>query len=158
MGGTAMRRYIVLILCSLVGVAAYAQSSETAERPVWTMEFVKVRPGQFGATLGYLDDHWMRIRKEAKRQGAVLSYHRFAENAFVPGDSDQRIVLVTEFKNEAAFLSSENLFALIAEQLPGMVPGVTKPQKENLYEVVGARVFLEFPDTDDVRIKLLTKQ
>src|SRR6516165_1061103 len=115
MGGTAMRRYIVLILCSLVGVAAYAQSSETAERPVWSMEFVKVRPGQFGATLGYLDDHWMRIRKEAKRQGAVLSYHRLAENAFVPRDGHQPIVLLPEFKNESAFVSSQTLFALISQ-------------------------------------------
>lgn len=152
-----MRRYIGLLLCSLVGVAAYTQSPETAERPVWTMEFVKVRPGQFGATLGYLDDHWMRTRKEAQRQGAVLSYHRFAEKTFVPRN-DQSIVLVTEYKNVAAYLSREKLFASIGEQLPSVVPGVIKPQKENLYEVVDTGVFLEEPDTGEARIKLLAKQ
>src|SRR5437667_11818287 len=67
------------------------------EKPVWTMEFLKVKPGMFGFTLGYLDDNWMREREEAKRQGAVLNYLRIAEQD--SGESDRNIVLPTEFKN-----------------------------------------------------------
>jgi hypothetical protein len=63
-----------------------AQSLADSEKPVWTMEILKVLPGQFGPTLGYLDDNWMRVREKAKRQGAVLSYHRIAEGSDPEGE------------------------------------------------------------------------
>src|SRR5437660_4804321 len=75
------------------------------ERPVWTMEVIKVKPEMFGFTLGYLDDNWMRVREEAKRQGAVVSYYRIAEGS---GDTDDRsIMLLTEFKNPIAYGARE---------------------------------------------------
>jgi hypothetical protein len=156
-----MQRHLsaVLLLCSLlVGLVAYAQRSETTGPPVWTMEFIKVRPGQFGPTLGYLDDHWMHVRKEAKRQGAVLSYHRFADAVYEPGNADQDILLVTEYRNFDAYTVRENLFASIAEHLPSLTPGVIKPQKEELYEIVDIRLFLEEPEADGPILKLLAKQ
>src|ERR1700733_10449513 len=51
-----------------------------AEQPVWALEFIKVKPGMFAATMGYLDDNWIPQRAEAKRQGAVLNYNRVADN------------------------------------------------------------------------------
>ena len=52
-----------LFLFSLFAVAGGgAQSPVESEKPVWTMEFIKVLPGKFSPTLGYLDDNWMRIR------------------------------------------------------------------------------------------------
>jgi hypothetical protein len=72
------------------------------------MEFIKVKPGMFGLTLGYLDDNWMRVAEEAKRRGAVVTYHRFVEQS-APG-SDRNIVLVTEFKNQTAYVLREKLF------------------------------------------------
>src|SRR5467141_3645334 len=76
-GGAHMqgRIFAGLFLCSLfIVVGGDAQSPAVADRPVWTMEFIKVKPDNFGLTLGYLDDQWMRIREEAKRQGEILSY------------------------------------------------------------------------------------
>jgi hypothetical protein len=35
-------------------VARAAQSPSDADEPMWTMEVLKVQPGMFGATLGYL--------------------------------------------------------------------------------------------------------
>ena len=46
-----------------------AQIPADKDMPVWTMEVVKLKPGKFGPTLGYLDDLWMRFREDAKRQG-----------------------------------------------------------------------------------------
>lgn len=40
------------------------------QKPVWTMELIKVNAGELGATLDYLDCHWIRAREEAKREGA----------------------------------------------------------------------------------------
>jgi hypothetical protein len=96
------------LLCSLlVALSVNAQQSQTSpppsplntDKPVWALEFVKVKPGMFAATMGYLDDDWIRLRAEAKRQGAVLSYHRVAGEE--SSNSDWDILLMTEYKNRA---------------------------------------------------------
>jgi len=160
-----MQRRILagLFLAFLLVVAGGgAQSPSDSEKPVWTMEFSKVKPGMFGLTLGYLDDNWMRVREEAKRQGAVLSYRRIAETVQItPGSKsgDQNsIVLLTEYKNLAAFVEREKLFALIRKQLPKNTAGIVRPfQQEDLYETVSTRAFLDYSDTDNTRIRLLSK-
>ena len=74
------RIFASLLLCALCFIVrGDAQSPDIAAKPVWTLEFIEVRPNSMGLTLGYLDDHWMRVREEAKRQGAVLGYHRISE-------------------------------------------------------------------------------
>jgi hypothetical protein len=157
------RLFAGLLLCSFVFVVGGdAQKPDAAEKPVWTLEFIKPRPEKFGLTLGYLDDHWMRVRKEAKRQGAVLSYHCISET-FVntPGlkAGDQTIVLMTEYKNPAAFFGRENLFASILERLPSGTPGVfSAAQGIALYETVDSRVFLEEPNDASIGFKLLSRQ
>jgi hypothetical protein len=91
--------------------AYLAQNPLRSEKPVWTMEFIKVKPGMFGLALGFLDDDWMRVREEAKHRGAVLSYHRIGEQA--GAQSDGNIVLLTECKNQATYDGSEKLFESI---------------------------------------------
>lgn len=140
-----------LFLYSLfVVVGGDAQSQAALERPVWTMEFIKVYPEKSGLALGYLDDHWMRIREEAKRQGEILSYHRIQETLLLtPGAKSgepNTIVLLTEYKNMAAFLGREKVFASIRERLPNSMPGVLRLRQEELFEPVGARLFTEVPD------------
>jgi len=155
------RIFAGLFLCSLfIVVGGDAQSP--AERPVWTMEFIKVRPEKFGLTLGYLDDQWMRIREEAKRQGEILSYHRIEETVLIaPGvkvGDPNTIVLLTEYKNMAAFSGREKLFASISEHLPSGTPGVMRQKREDLYETVGTRMFMEVPDDGRTGLKFLAKQ
>ena len=157
------RIFAGFLLCSFVfAVGGDAQSPDRTEKPVWTLEFIKPRPEKFGLTLGYLDDHWMRVRKEAKRQGAVLSYHRISETFVIaPGSQagDQTIVLMTEYKNPAAFFGRERLFASILERLPSGTPGVlSAAQGVDLYETVDSRVFLEEPDDASIQFKLVTRQ
>jgi len=157
------RVFTGLLFCSLFAVVGGdAQSPAVADRPVWTMEFIKVKPDNFGLTLGYLDDQWMGIREEAKRQGEVLSYHRIQETVLVaPGvkaGDPNTIVLLTEYKNLAAFSGREKLFASIREHLPSSTPGVLRQRREDLYEPVGTRMFMEVPDDGRTGLKLLAKQ
>jgi hypothetical protein len=120
-----------------------AQSTSKSERPVWTMESMKVKPGMFGITLGYLDDNWMRVREEAKRQGAVLSYQRIAEEG--SQESDREIVLLTEYKNQAAYDARETLFSAIRKDLPNDTFGVRLlvrlPLRQDLHDIMNTRVF-----------------
>ncbi len=122
-----------------------------------------MRPEKFGLTLGYLDDHWMRVREEAKRQGAVLSYHRISNALLItPGSKsgDQNfIVLLTEYKNLVACIGREKVFAAILEHLPSSTPGVLPAAKrEDLFETVDTRVFLDIPAEASTQFKLLAKQ
>ena len=146
----------LFIVALLIVAGGGAQSPSGTEKPVWTMEFIQVKPGMFGFTLGYLDDNWMRVRQEANRQGAVLSYHRIAEQG--SRESDRNIVLLTEFKNSAAYDTREQLFDSIREQLPNNTSGIVRPPKqEDLYETLSTKVFQDYSDTDKTRFRLLAK-
>src|SRR6266705_4496346 len=157
------RIFAGLFLCSLFFVVGGDAQTDKTERPVWTLELIKVRSENFGPALGYLDDHWMRVRAEAKRQGAVLSYHRISEVLLVASGSKtgdpNSIVLLTEYRNLAAFSGREKLFASILEHLPSSTPGVVPIKREGLFETVETRVFLEQPAVANAtQFKLLAKQ
>src|ERR1700730_11996708 len=109
-------KFLVMTLFSLVtAISANAQQVQLwdappavpsiADKPVWALEFINVKPGTFGATMVYLDDNWIRVRAEAKRQGDVLAYNRIAgvrHMLFPKGSSndDWDILLMTEYKNQ----------------------------------------------------------
>jgi hypothetical protein len=114
--------------------------------------------------MSYLDDQWMRVRAEAKKEGAVLDYHRIHNAVLVtPGrrvGDPSSLVLMTEYKNMDAFMKSEKLFASILERLPKSTPGVLKPQglkPEDVYEIVDSQVFLEEPEVNG-GFKLIAKR
>lgn len=140
-----------LVLCCLCFTAAeQAQVPRvlTLDKPVWTFEFIKAKPGKAGLALSYLDEHWMFVREAAKRQGTVLSYHRISEfAATIPGVKSadpEAILLLTEYKNLKAFQEREKVFGPIAAQLAGTPPVVMSPSNPDaLYETVDTRVFTE---------------
>ena len=149
------RIFAGIFLVSLLTVGGGgAQSPSPSEKPVWTMEFIKVKPGMFGLTLGYLDDNWMRVREEAKHQGAILIYHRIAEQG--GKESDGNVVLLTEYKNHTAYDAREKLFDSIRKQLPNNTSGVFRPHEQgDLYDTVSTRVFQDYSDMDNPRFRLL---
>ena len=157
------RRVAALLLLSLfLAVGGDAQNRETGEKPVWTLEFIQVQPEKFGMAMGYLDDYWMRVRAEAKKQGAVLDYHRIQNAMLVaPGHKvgdPTSVVLLTEFKNMDAYMGSEKLFASIREHLPQNAPGMIKlPQRVDFYKTWDTQVFVEDPDAG-TRFKLLAER
>jgi hypothetical protein len=141
------------LVCVLVVAGGKAQRSADNDKAVWTMEFLKVKPGKFWATMGYLDDNWMRVREQAKLQEAVLDYRRIAEAHGAEGN--QTIVLLTEYKNQAAYDGREKLFASILTKLPAKV--LFFPPAD-LYEILSTRLFDDFTDDQSVHLKLLAKE
>jgi hypothetical protein len=122
------------------------------------MEVVRVKAGELGATLDYLEDHWSRVREEAKGEGAVLSYHRIADQG--GADTDQTIVLLTEYKDQATYREREKLFTSIAksQNLPLVWnlrgnPGMMLDQHADLFESVSTSVYDDYTAPDqNVRI------
>src|SRR5207253_9682217 len=125
------RIFAGLFLCSLFLVVGGDARSRDAmgkpDKPVWALEFVQVNPEKFWGAMGYLDDNWMRVRAEAKKEGAVLDYHRIDNAGIVtPGHklTDLKsVVLLTEYKSMDDFLGSERLFDSIRQRLLKSTPG-----------------------------------
>lgn len=153
-----MRLGLGLVLFSILLVTGSGAQSTAEESPVWTMEVIKAKPGKFGPTLGYLDGYWVRVRSEAKRQGAVLDFHRIADKD--TANTDGTIVLLTEFKNQAAYNGREQLFASILKRLQPSPSGVILPpyKQEDLYDTVSSRVLEDYSDPNSVRLRLLAKK
>jgi hypothetical protein len=149
------RLFAGIALVSLLTVGGgLAQNPSRDENHVWTMEFVKVKPGMFGLALGHLDEDWMRVHEEAKHQGAVLTYHRIGEQGGPQGDGS--VVLLTEYKNQAAYDGREKLFDSIRNQLTKNSSGVIRAQKqEDLYSIVSTRVFEDYSDVAAARFRLI---
>jgi len=149
------RIFACLFLCSLLVAGGMAQIPANKDKPVWTIEFIKVKPGKFEPTLGYLDNNWMRFHEEAKHQGVVLSYYRIAEED--SNESGKTIVLLTEYKNQAAYAGREKLFDSIEKQLGGSAGVVMPYQARDLYETIGTHVFNDYTDAYAARFRLLAK-
>jgi hypothetical protein len=161
-------KFAGVVLCSLlVALSINAQQSQTSppasplnsDKPVWALEFVKVKPGMFAATMGYLDDNWIRLRAEAKRQGAVLSYNRVAGEESSNNDWD--ILLMTEYKNQATYDAREKLFSSILQRLSNKTSEVIKGyKKEELFQSVKTRVLQDFSEDGypQFRFRLLTRK
>ena len=156
-GGAFVQRHIfagVFLVFLLMVSAGGAQAPTDRDKPVWTMEFLRIKPDMFGFTLRYLDDNWMRVREEAKHQGAVLNYSRIAEQD--SRESDRNVVLLTEYKNKAAFDARERLFDSIRKQLPNKPSGVIEvPRREDLFETVSTRVFQDYSEAANTQLRNL---
>ncbi len=126
------------------------------ENPIWALEFIEVQPENFALAMQYLDDHWMRVRAEAKRQGAVLDYHLISNAGIVTPShkvwDEDSIVLLTKYKNMDAFMESQRASRPSAN---GYNRGPLS--REDLFETLNTQVFVEEPDTS-MEFKLLTKQ
>jgi hypothetical protein len=136
-----------------------------ADKPVWALEFIKVKPGTFGPTMVYLDDNWLRVRAEAQRQGAVLTYNRVADErrVLVPAEESSNdewdILLMTEYKNQAAYDGREKLFASILKSLPDNTAGIIQRyKKEDLFQSVKTRVLQDFSENGYPQIRLLARK
>jgi hypothetical protein len=167
-------KFVAIALFSLlIAIGVNAQKLQDAppaaplkaEQPVWALEFIKVKPGMFAATMGYLDDNWIRLRAEAKRQGAVLNYNRVADNrrdrfpAEQSSNNDWDILLMTEYKNQAAYDGREKLFDTLLKRLPNNTSEVIKGyKKDQLFQSVRTRVLQDFSESGYPQLRLLTRK
>ena len=132
------------------------QYYEHQEKPVWIVEYIEIKQGMFGPAMGYLDDNWMRVREEAKHDGSVLAYHRVAEQASDKGSWN--VVLITEFKNQAARDASEKQFDAILKRLPKDTSEVIRGFKpDELFQSVSKRSFQDFSESANPQFRLLSK-
>ena len=119
---TNMNKSLILINCMAVCAAfpnlCRAQSDAPyTEGPVWTITMVKAKPGMTDDYLKTQTKNFKTFNDEAKKQGIVVDYKILLGDASSPHDFD--ILLMTEFKNMAAFDGMRAKLDPIADKLIG---------------------------------------
>ena len=151
-----------LLFASLLALAFFALQAGSAQQTVapgeavWAVDFVRVKPGMFEQTMTYLDSGWIPAHEEAKQQGAILGYHRIAEQSQKTQEWD--ILLMTKYRNQAAYDARESVFApIITEVLRNNRSQMPTLNKKDLYDIVDTRILHDFSEAETPHYKLLGK-
>lgn len=116
---------------------ALGQAKLYTEGSVWSLTFIKLKPGMFDA---YMQDAVVgraREMAEAKKQGLVLSYKVLSGTSANREDWD--ILFMEEYKNWAAFDGLSERLAAIQTKAHGSVEKVVEAslKRTDVREVVG---------------------
>ena len=112
-----LKTFLVSLLCvaSFAAGAAWAADRPYTQGSVWTVTFVRVKPGMSSQYLG--DLHSKQVMDEARKQQLIASYKILGGN---PGNrEDWDLMLLVESKNWAAFDGADGKFDAIVEKLVG---------------------------------------
>ena len=89
---------IALILTlSIVVVAQVSRPYRNGS--VWSIGFIKMKPGMDTAYLNYIATDWKREQEALKKDGQIISYKVLTTEAH--GADDWNIMLLTEYKDAA---------------------------------------------------------
>ncbi len=96
----------VIISLLLVGVSVFAQVSRPYRNgSVWSIGFIRMKPGMETAYLNYVATDWKRDQEALKKDGQILSYKVLQTEAH--GSSDWNLMLLTEYKDMATMEVNE---------------------------------------------------
>lgn len=116
-----VRRYVTTLALSsalaLSSVAVYGQDKPYTEGSVWSVTFVRVKPGMFEVYMREVLPLRKKINEEAKKQGLLVSSHIF--NGPANGKDDFDVMFMDEYKNWAAYDGITAKYDAIAQQVIG---------------------------------------
>jgi hypothetical protein len=109
-------------LCTMLVLMLAAQTGFGQEKPykegsVWTVTFVKVKPGMMDTYLRDLGANRKKLMEQAKKDGLILSERLLSGDA--TGREDFDLILMVEYRNWAAFDGLEDKFRALAEKMVG---------------------------------------
>jgi len=135
-------------LCTMLVLMLAAQTGFGQEKPykegsVWTVTFVKVKPGMMDTYLRDLGANRKKLMEQAKKDGLILSERLLSGDA--TGRDDFDLILMVEFKNWAAFDGLSDKFRALAEKTVGsedkQMQMMTK--RTEVREIVGTKTMQE---------------
>ena len=134
---------VALAVVSALLQPAFAQDKPYREGTIWSLSFVKVKPGMFDVSMREVAPHRKQIMEEAKKQGLVLSYKVLSGNSANPSDWD--VLFMDEYKNWAAFDGLNEKFDAIQSKLIGNEEKQAQimVKRTEVREIVGDKVMQE---------------
>ena len=123
--------------------ASVAQNKPYKEGTVWTVTFVKVKPGMFDVYMRDLSVQRKKLMDEAKKQGLIVSERM--PSGFAAGREDWDLMLMVEYKNWAAFDGLSDKFDALALKVVGSEEKQvqTMVKRTEVREIVGQKTLQE---------------
>ncbi|MCA1628188.1 MAG: hypothetical protein LC742_09525 [Acidobacteria bacterium] len=96
----------LVISLLLLGVSVFAQVNRPYRNgSVWSIGFIRMKPGMETAYLNYVATDWKRDQEELKKDGQILSYKVLQTESH--GPTDWNLMLMTEYKDMATREANE---------------------------------------------------
>jgi len=107
-------------LCSTIVLMLFAQAGFAQDKPfkegsIWSVTFVKVKPGMFDTYIRDLSGNRRPLMEQAKKEGLILQEKMLAGES--AGREDFDLILMVEYKNWAAFDGLSDKFRALAQVL-----------------------------------------
>ncbi|MGQ0763230.1 MAG: hypothetical protein ACT4OT_14625 [Acidobacteriota bacterium] len=108
----------LICLLLLAGISIYAQVSRPYRNgSVWTLAFIRMKPGMESSYLDYIATDWKKNQEESKKAGLILSYKVMTTESHNAGDFN--IILMTEYKDLATMEANEAKADALAQRVVG---------------------------------------
>jgi hypothetical protein len=113
------------------------------EGTVWSITLIRTKPGMSNDYLKHFATNLRSEYEEAKKQGLILSYKLLLGNAAYKDDWD--LLLMTEYKNMAAFDGAEEKWEVIDAKVIGSQEQqkVGYTQRSEMRETFGTKIVRE---------------
>jgi hypothetical protein len=118
---------VVLSLGSLATVA-YADGRDWNDGPVQNVSFVRTVDGHFDDYMHWLATTYKKQQEAAKAAGLITRYEVLVAQPHNPQDAD--IILVTEYKNWAAFDHLGSKLDQVSAKVEGSVEAANKSEAD----------------------------
>jgi hypothetical protein len=133
----------MLVLFVFGTQASIAQDKPYKEGTVWSVSFIKVKPGMFDVYMRDLATARKKLMDEAKKQGLIVSEKMLSGSAV--GRDDWDLMLMVEYKNWAAFDGLSDKFDALALKLVGTEEKQVQMmvKRTEVREIVGQKTLQE---------------
>jgi hypothetical protein len=134
----------LIISLLLLGVSVFAQVSRPYRNgSVWSIGFIRMKPGMETAYLNYVATDWKRDQEALKKDGLILSYKVLQTEAH--GATDWNLMLLTEYKDMATLEANEAKEDALYQRTVGNDEKQRQGYRERLEirEVTGGRLARE---------------
>lgn len=106
---------VLLLMVSVVVVAQVNRPFRSGS--VWSVSFIRMKPGMENAYLNYIATEWKREQEAFKKDGQILSYKVITTEAH--GSNDWNIMLMSEYKDLATMEANETKADNLAQTVSG---------------------------------------
>jgi hypothetical protein len=108
----------LVLLVLIVGISAFAQVNRPYHNgSVWTISFIRMKPGMETAYLNYLAGQWKANQEAAKKDGLILSYKVIGAEGHSP--ADWNLMLLIEYKDLATMEANEDKGDALVQKMVG---------------------------------------
>jgi hypothetical protein len=108
----------LVLLVLIVGISAFAQVNRPYHNgSVWTISFIRMKPGMETAYLNYLAGQWKANQEAAKKEGLILSYKVIGAEGHSP--ADWNLMLLIEYKDLATMEANEDKGDALVQKMVG---------------------------------------